>query len=139
MGIAGGVIAAGTLAIEGLFKWLNKTNDALNELAKGFSDKLKGALSKVNAEIAKTNKLFADLIAGRKMKSERENILDDFGISKMEEQKKQALAGKEGSEAAKTELEWTKKIEDAKEKQSKKHLDDVREEIRLTELNLKRQ
>lgn len=139
MGIAGGVIAAGTLAIEGLFKWLGKTNDALSNLAKGFSDKLKGALSKVNAEIAKTNKLFADLISGRKVNAERENILDDFGISKMEEQKKQALAGKEGSEAAKIELEWTKKIEDAKEKQSKKHLDDVREEIRLTELNLKKQ
>lgn len=139
MGIAGGIITAGTLAIEGLFKWLNKTNDALKELAKGFSDRLKGALSKVNAEITKTNKAFQDMISGRKTKQERENINDDFQIAKMEEQKKQALTGKEGSEAAKIELEWTKKIEDAKEAQSKKRLKDVKDEIALTEANLKKQ
>lgn len=139
MGIAGGIIAAGTLAIEGLFKWLNKTNDALSELAKGFGDKLKSAVAKVNSEIAKTNKLFENLIGGKKTKAERENIVDDFGIAQMEEQKKQALAGKEGVEAAKLELEWTKKIEDAKEKQSKKHLQDVKDEIALVEQNLKKQ
>ena len=71
LGIAGGIIAAGTLAIEGLFKWLNRTNDALSELAKGFSDKLKGALSKVNAEIQKTNKAFQDLMSGQRTKQER--------------------------------------------------------------------
>lgn len=139
MGVAGGIIAAGTLAIEGMFKWLNKTNDALSELAKGFSDKLKGALSKVNAEIAKTNKAFQDILSGRKTKQERENINDDFNIARMEEQKKQALVGKDGVEAAKIELEWTKKIEDAKEAQSKKHLKDVQDEIALTEANLKKQ
>lgn len=139
MGIAGGIIAAGSLAIEGLFKWLNKTNDAVKELAKGFSDRLKGALSKVNAEIAKTNKAFQDMIGGRKTKQERENINDNFNIAKMEEQKKQALVGKEGIDAAKIELEWTKKIEDAKEAQSKKHLKDVQDEIALTEANLKKQ
>lgn len=78
MGVAGGIIAAGSLAIEGMFKWLNKTNDALKELAKGFSDRLKGALSKVNAEIAKTNKAFQDLMGGQKTRQERENINDDF-------------------------------------------------------------
>lgn len=57
----------------------------------------------------------------------------------MEEQKKQALVGKEGIDAAKIELEWTKKIEDAKEAQSKKHLKDVQDEIALTEANLKKQ
>lgn len=57
----------------------------------------------------------------------------------MEEQKKQSLVGKEGVEAAKIELEWTKKIEDAKEAQSKKHLKDVQDEIALTEANLKKQ
>jgi len=139
MGIAGGIIAAGTLAIEGLFKALNKTNDALAELAKGFGDKLKNAVAKVNGEIAKTNKFFSGLIGGKKTAAERENINDDFGIAKMEEQKKQALAGKEGVEAAKIELEWTKKIEDAKEAQSKKHLKDVKDEIALTEANLKKQ
>lgn len=139
MGVAGGIIAAGTLAIEGMFKWLNKTNDALKELAKGFSDRLKGALSKVNAEIAKTNKAFQDMLGGQKTKQERENINDDFNIAKMEEQKKQALVGKDGVEAAKIELEWTKKIEDAKEAQSKKHLKDVQDEIALTEANLKKQ
>lgn len=139
MGVAGGIIAAGSLAIEGMFKWLNKTNDALKELAKGFSDRLKGALSKVNAEIAKTNKAFQDMLGGQKTKQERENINDDFQIAKMEEQKKQALAGKEGIEAAKIEYAWTKKIEDAKEAQSKKHLKDVEDEIALTESNLKKQ
>ena len=139
MGIAGGIITAGTLAIEGMFKWLNKTNDALKELAKGFSDRLKGALSKVNAEIQKTNNAFQNLISGRKTKQERENINDDFQLAKMEEQKKQALVGKEGIDAAKIELEWTKKIEDAKEAQSKKHLKDVQDEIALTEANLKKQ
>ncbi len=139
MGVAGGIIAAGSLAIEGMFKWLNKTNDALKELAKGFSDRLKGALSKVNAEIAKTNKAFQDLMGGQKTRQERENINDDFQIAKMEEQKKQSLVGKEGIDAAKIELEWTKKIEDAKEAQSKKHLKDVQDEIALTEANLKKQ
>lgn len=139
LGVAGGIIAAGSLAIEGLFKWLNRTNDALSELAKGFSDKLKGALSKVNAEIQKTNKAFQDLMSGQRTKQERQNINDDFNIAKMEEQKKQSLVGKEGVEAAKIELEWTKKIEDAKEAQSKKHLKDVQDEIALTEANLKKQ
>lgn len=50
----------------------------------------------------------------------------------MEEQKKQDLVGKSGAEAAKIELEWTKKIEDYKEAQAKKHLKDVKEEIALT-------
>ena len=71
LGVAGGIIAAGSLAIEGLFKWLNRTNDALSELAKGFSDKRKGALSKVNAEIQKTNKAFQDMMSGQRTKQER--------------------------------------------------------------------
>jgi hypothetical protein len=139
LGIAGGIIAAGTMAIEKLFKWLNRTNDALNELAKGFGDRLKSALSKVNAEIAKTNKAFQSDIDKDKVRVERENIVNDSDIAKMEEKKKQALAGKEGVEAAKIELEWTKKIEDLKEAQSKKHLKDVEEEIKKTEANLKAQ
>lgn len=108
-------------------------------MAKGFGDKLKNAISSVNGEIAKTNKFFSNLIGAGKTRAERENINDDFGIARMEEQKKQALVGKEGVEAAKIELEWTKKIEDAKEKQSKKHLQDVKDEIALVEENLKKQ
>ncbi len=139
MGVAGGVIAAGTAAIQGLFKWLNKTNDALSELAKGFGDRLKTAVSKATAEIAKTNKVFANIIGQFKTKNERQNARDDSAISYMEEQRKQALVGKEGVEAAKTEYEWTKKIEEERERQSKKHLKDLQTEIKLMEENLKKQ
>lgn len=139
MGIAGGIIAAGTAAIQGLFKWLNKTNEALSELAKGFGDRLKTAVSKASAEIAKINKAFADMIGQNKTKNERQDIVNGSALGFMEEQKKQALTGKEGVEAAKIEYEWTKKIEAERERQSKKHLEDVQEEIKLTEENLKKQ
>lgn len=139
MGIAGGIIAAGTAAIQGLFKWLNKTNEALSELAKGFGDRLKTAVSKASAEIAKINKAFADMIGQNKTKNERQDIVNGSALGFMEEQEKQALAGKEGVEAAKIEYEWTKKIEAERERQSKKHLKDVQDEIKLTEENLKKQ
>lgn len=81
LGIAGGIIAAGTLAIQGLFKWLNRTNDALGELAKGFGNKVAAAVKAANAEIAKTNKLFAEMLGKQNTKTERENIVLDAGLS----------------------------------------------------------
>ena len=139
MGIAGGVIAAGTLAIQELFKWLNKTNDALSELAKGFKDKMKAGVDATKSQIEKLNKLFSDVMGKNKVANERRDINQDAELGMMQEKKRQALAGKEGVEAAKIELEWTKKIEDYKEAQSKQHLEDVKKEIALTQANLKKQ
>ena len=139
MGIAGGVIAAGTLAIQELFKWLNKTNDALSALANGFKEKMKAGVEATKNQIEKLNKLFNDVIGKNKVGNERRDIRAGGELGMMELQKRQALAGKEGVEAAKIELEWTKKIEDYKEKQSKQHLEDVKKEIALTQANLKKQ
>ena len=139
MGIAGGVIAAGTLAIQELFKWLNKTNDALSALANGFKEKMKAGVEATKNQIEKLNKIFNDVIGKNKVGNERRDIRAGGELGMMELQKRQALAGKEGVEAAKIELEWTKKIEDYKEKQSKQHLEDVKKEIALTQANLKKQ
>ena len=68
-------------AIQGLFKWLNRTNDALGELAKGFGNKVAAAVKAANAEIAKTNKLFAEMLGKKNTKTERENIVADAGLS----------------------------------------------------------
>jgi hypothetical protein len=129
LGIAGGVIAAGTLAIEKLFDWLNKTNTACANLAKTFGDRLKAGVSKVRGEVEKLNKAFSDFLANQKRGNEKRNIVMTADIAGMEEQKKQALAGKDGSEAAKTELEWIKKIEDAKEEAARKQHADVQRQI----------
>lgn len=48
---------------------------------------------------------------------------DASKLAMMEQEKKQALAGKKGVEAAELELEWTKKIAKEKEEQAKRQMD----------------
>lgn len=48
---------------------------------------------------------------------------DASKLAMMEQEKKQALAGKKGLEAAELELEWTKKIAKEKEEQAKRQMD----------------
>ena len=122
-----------------MFEWLNKGNDACAKLAKAFGEKMRNAVAKARAEVEKLNKAMTDLLANHKRTAEKGDIIGSTDIATMEEQKKQAMVGKDGVEAAKIELEWTKKIEDAREAASRKHLADVKEEIRLTRENLEKQ
>lgn len=136
MGMIGGVVAVGTLAIEGLFKWLNRTNEKLKELRDGFKDRLAAAIKATSAEISKLNEGFRKLLHAGGVQNTRRQIAEGGNLSRMELERKDATRGREGTDAAKVELEWTKKIEQEKTKNSKQRLADVQKEIELTKRNL---
>ena len=136
MGMVGGIVAAGTLAIEGLFKWLNRTNEKLKELRDGFKDRLAAAIKATSAEISKLNEGFAKLLRAGGVQNTRRQIAEGGNLSRMELEKKDAARGMEGADAAKVELEWTKKIERERTKNSKQRLADVQKEMELAKRNL---
>ena len=136
MGMIGGVVAVGTLAIEGLFKWLNRTNEKLKELRDGFKDRLAAAIKATSAEISKLNEGFRKLLHAGGVQNIRRQIAEGGNLSRMELERKDATRGREGTDAAKVELEWTKKIEQEKTKNSRQRLADVQKEIELTKRNL---
>lgn len=131
MGVAGGIIAAGTMAIQQLFKWLNKANDDVKKLGEAFAGQVKDGIAKTKEQIDKLIGSYDKLLGKMKKSNDRDSIGRDVELSKMQEQAKRDIAGTSGEERAKKELEWTKKIEEYKEQTAKKNLENVKKEITL--------
>lgn len=136
MGIVGGVVAVGTLAIQGLCDWLDRTNKKLEEMREAFAERVKEAIDNTASSIKSLNAKFQEFIGIDKMFAERRKITESGTTQRMELDKRDALRGKSGEDAAEIEIEWVKKIEAERTKASQKRVEDVRAEMATLQENL---